>query len=294
MSAIKSIPLTIYGQSTSGIRIPLGSTVEWDLGCEDPDTRAPFPLTACAVIMAVCKLDLQDNPIRPAIISRQATITDSDNGLCYVPWNSGDTVPAGVPYQPGRYSVEIWIEDVDGNRFQELLCGFIELTPAGRLPDDVIVPLPSQLPIALGPQGASNVWRGTYDAGMPYAPLDEVNYESGGFVSSYICTLATTGNLPTDATYWDLLAQGAAGGGGGGGSYTPATPAQWVSPAPTTAQQAIDRLAAVLYFYMLDGVPIPTDVTYVWQDPQPADYVDEIDRLAAVVYASVLDRTQIP
>ncbi len=153
MSAIKNIPLTIYGQSTSGIKIPIGSTVEWDLGCEDPDTRAPFPLTACAVIMAVCKLDLQDNPIRPAIISRQATITDSDNGLCYVPWDSGDTVPAGIPYQPGRYSVEIWIEDVDGNRMQELLCGFIELTAAGRLPNDVIVPLPSQLPLAQGPPG---------------------------------------------------------------------------------------------------------------------------------------------
>lgn len=44
-------------------------------------------------------------------------------------------------------------------------------------------------------------WQGDYDGGTTYAVNDAVLYSG----SSYICTAATTGNLPTDVAYWDLL-----------------------------------------------------------------------------------------
>lgn len=78
------------------------------------------------------------------------------------------------------------------------------------------------------------------------------------------------------------------------GFYTPANPSQWKNPAPTTAQGAIDRLAAIISLYVLDSTPIPTGVTYTWANPQPQAYQNEIDRLAAVVYADVLDGNAIP
>jgi hypothetical protein len=41
-----------------------------------------------------------------------------------------------------------------------------------------------------------------------------------------------------------------------GGAYTPADPSQWAAPAPTTAQEALDRLAEAI-FNLTDGTPIP-------------------------------------
>lgn len=54
-----------------------------------------------------------------------------------------------------------------------------------------------------GPQGEVGMtWQGTYSGGTTYAVDDAVSYNG----SSYICILASTGNLPTDDTYWELLA----------------------------------------------------------------------------------------
>ncbi len=51
-------------------------------------------------------------------------------------------------------------------------------------------------------------WRGAYNAATTYAAQDVVNY--GG--SSYICKQDNVANtLPTNATYWDLFAQGVEG-----------------------------------------------------------------------------------
>ena len=52
-----------------------------------------------------------------------------------------------------------------------------------------------------GVKGAQ--WRGAYSAGTAYVVDDVVSYNG----SSYICILASTGNLPTNATYWSLVAQ---------------------------------------------------------------------------------------
>lgn len=63
-----------------------------------------------------------------------------------------------------------------------------------------------------GEDGLDITWRGVYSAETAYVVNDAVYY--GG--SSYICILASTGNLPTDETYWNLMAQqGAAGEGSG-------------------------------------------------------------------------------
>jgi len=62
---------------------------------------------------------------------------------------------------------------------------------------------------AAGEQGIPGlVWRGAYSGGTTYAPGDAVIYQG----SSYICILASTGNVPTNQTYWDLLAEVGQGG----------------------------------------------------------------------------------
>ena len=47
-------------------------------------------------------------------------------------------------------------------------------------------------------------WQGAYAGGTAYAVDDVVSYNG----SSYVCKLASTGNLPTNTTYWDVMAQG--------------------------------------------------------------------------------------
>lgn len=64
---------------------------------------------------------------------------------------------------------------------------------------------------ATGAQGDSINWLGAYSGATAYEPLDSVSYLG----SSYICILASTGNLPTNATYWNLMAQKGVDGGGG-------------------------------------------------------------------------------
>ena len=46
-------------------------------------------------------------------------------------------------------------------------------------------------------------WKGTYAGGTAYVVDDVVSYSG----SSYICKLASTGNLPTNGTYWDVMSQ---------------------------------------------------------------------------------------
>jgi hypothetical protein len=57
---------------------------------------------------------------------------------------------------------------------------------------------------ATGAKGEKAVnWKGAYDNSTNYIIDDAVSYNG----SSYICKLASIGNLPTNSTYWDLLAQ---------------------------------------------------------------------------------------
>jgi len=50
--------------------------------------------------------------------------------------------------------------------------------------------------------GASILFRGAYDGGTAYSPLDMVYYSTSG--SSYVCILSSTGNVPTNGTYWGV------------------------------------------------------------------------------------------
>jgi len=51
-------------------------------------------------------------------------------------------------------------------------------------------------------------WQGAYAGGTAYAIDDVVSYNG----SSYICKLASTGNLPTNTTYWDQMSSAGTNG----------------------------------------------------------------------------------
>jgi hypothetical protein len=62
-----------------------------------------------------------------------------------------------------------------------------------------------------GDDGLSIYWRGEYDPTVQYYVLNAVSYQG----SSYICKIASKGNLPTDVTHWDLMAVKGTDGSGG-------------------------------------------------------------------------------
>ena len=72
--------------------------------------------------------------------------------------------------------------------------------------------IPRGTPGEDGTNGISFSWKGAYDAGTAYLVNDTVSYNG----SSYICILASTGNLPTNATYWTVMAQKGTDGTGSG------------------------------------------------------------------------------
>ena len=47
-------------------------------------------------------------------------------------------------------------------------------------------------------------WKSAYNNATAYVPDDVVSYNG----ASYICKLASTGNIPTNNTYWDQMAAG--------------------------------------------------------------------------------------
>jgi len=55
------------------------------------------------------------------------------------------------------------------------------------------------------------VWQGAYNAATAYVADDVVSYNG----SSYICILASTGNLPTNTTYWNQMSSAGTNGTNG-------------------------------------------------------------------------------
>lgn len=137
----------------------------------------------------------------------------------------------------------------------------------------------------VGASGASFVWESVYVGSTAY-DVDQVVFYQG---SSYICILATTGNVPTNATYWDLMSQmggtgasgtagtngntgssGAVGGSGATGSTGPAgatgVSINWTGPYDNTVTYNLND--AVSYngsAYIAIGTTLahlPTDPTY--------------------------------
>jgi hypothetical protein len=58
--------------------------------------------------------------------------------------------------------------------------------------------------LSLSTDGLGMTWHGAYAGGHSYVVNDIVSYNG----STYICILASTGNIPTNVTYWGVLAQG--------------------------------------------------------------------------------------
>jgi len=54
-------------------------------------------------------------------------------------------------------------------------------------------------------------WQGAYAGGTAYAVDDVVSYNG----SSYVCTAASTGNLPTDTNFWDQMSSAGTNGTNG-------------------------------------------------------------------------------
>lgn len=71
-----------------------------------------------------------------------------------------------------------------------------------------------------GADGLDITWLGAYAGGTSYVINDAVSYDG----SSYICILASTGNLPTNGTYWNLMASKGATGAGTGDVSKVGTP----------------------------------------------------------------------
>lgn len=70
-----------------------------------------------------------------------------------------------------------------------------------------------------GPTGQGYTWRGAWNSATAYNPYDTVSYQG----SSYVCTVANTNQLPTNTSYWNIIAQiGATGATGATGSQGPA------------------------------------------------------------------------
>ena len=65
--------------------------------------------------------------------------------------------------------------------------------------------------IPMGQTGAQGTfrWKGAYNNGYAYG-VNDVAYYNG---SSYVCTQSTTGNVPTNTTYWEKMAAAGAEGG---------------------------------------------------------------------------------
>lgn len=196
--AKKFVPVVAYGQRIEGIEIPIGSSVEWDITCQDPSTRLSIPLTTgFNVSMGLCALDERGAPTYPPIFSHQATIVDANAGTCTLAWTYGDTVPTlNAPLPPGLYGVDLWLTDDQGNRLALLAFIVVRLLPAALLPGQAITPTPAQNPLGVGPPGLA--WHVVFQAGAYNAAfLDMVVGDPTA--ASFNVALPSIASLPPNA-----------------------------------------------------------------------------------------------
>lgn len=70
-----------------------------------------------------------------------------------------------------------------------------------------------------GTNGQGLTWRDAYNGSVAYSILDAVSYNG----SSYVCTAASSGNLPTNSSFWALMASKGDTGATGAAGATGAT-----------------------------------------------------------------------
>ncbi|MER9646801.1 phage tail fiber protein [Mesorhizobium sp. M0199] len=139
-----------------------------------------------------------------------------------------------------------------------------------------------------GPAGAAGtpgmIWRGAYAGATAYAPKDVVSYNG----SAYINILASTGNLPTNTTYWSPVAvkgdtgatgiQGPAGPTGPQGADGPQGPQGPAGTNATITSAAVgSAIAGIAYgavgsvvFGYIYNTGITEGGTYAGSSIQPA------------------------
>lgn len=87
-----------------------------------------------------------------------------------------------------------------------------------------------------GTNGISFIWRGTYNSATAYVANDIISYNN----STYICILASTGNLPTNTTYWSLMAAA-----GIDGEVTLSTAQTLTNKTITSAKYVVSALGSI-------------------------------------------------
>ncbi len=142
------------------------------------------------------------NQAAPPVISHEGDIDDGAAGLAHVDIGSVDV---GIDVQTLAWSLAF--VDSDGKVWASTAQGSFAIVAAEYIPGQNVTVPESQQPLA---QGQGFTWRSVYAGGTTYAPYDVVSFDDTGVVSSYVCILASTGHDPTNATYWDLMASGAA------------------------------------------------------------------------------------
>ncbi len=104
---------------------------------------------------------------------------------------------------------------------------------------------------ATGDRGLT--WRAAYDAATAYAINDAVSYSG----SAYIAVAATTGNDPTNATYWSVLAS--KGDAGAAGTTWKGT---WASGTSYTLHDLVYYAGSTYICVMATSSALPTDAVY--------------------------------
>lgn len=249
MAEILTLTATVQGQARfSWPSFAIGETVNINLTCIDPSVGGPLNLAGAAVIWTMA--DRFSGAVK---ISRQATVTNSAQGLATVPIASGDTVVGGVPLPWGDYNVDCWAEDASGNRL-DLAYGPIFIGPAYRLPNAPVNPLPSQTPIPAGyvtiqnPSGAAVTQRSVVEftgSGVSSISDDSANGRTVVTISG------GGGSLPSGSAFQFLELQG--------DGVTPA----WV----TLTQDMISPAFTV----SLSGPSTPVEVGATITNPQFTD-----------------------
>lgn len=120
------------------------------------------------------------------------------------------TVPITGPSNDRRLNIPAWNDDINLSFEQAYvdLQGDGEPGPQGPVgPQGPAGPAGPQGPA--GPAGQGFTTRGAYSAVTAYAARDTVFYNG----STYYALQATTGNLPTNTAFWQIMAQAGSGGG---------------------------------------------------------------------------------
>ncbi len=107
-----TIPIAAFGEQITGLTVPIGSTVHFNILCSDPLTLEPVDLSGSDVMMSVAAVDILGDPIYPPRIAKHAV--NGIDGNCVVLWDPSDS----ASLIPGAYAFDIWLTDAQSNRLQ--------------------------------------------------------------------------------------------------------------------------------------------------------------------------------